>query len=166
MRSYRDTLILVKERRTLVRILRLADLFAVLLTVATYLAVLTVATLGDIWYAIRLLVTTGVPFIVVSVLRRLLNAPRPYELYSDIYETPPRSGRGASFPSRHVFSAFAIGTEIVFIYPAVGCAVLFLGVLIAVSRVLLGKHFPRDVIAGALVGVATSLIGMIIMNIV
>lgn len=163
MKSYRDILISIKSRPRLTRVLKLADIAAVLITVAAYAAVLVVTYLSDRLYALKLLAVSAVPFILVSILRRIINAPRPYELHPDIYDLPPKKREGCSFPSRHVFSSFSIGTAICFVYPLAGAALILLGAVISVSRVLLGKHFTRDVIAGALIGAVTSVIGMIIM---
>ncbi len=105
----------------------------------------------------------AVPFIAVSLLRRLVKAPRPYELY-DFYGTRPKIREGESFPSRHAFSAFAIGTAALPLFPVWGSLLLVLGVGMCIARVLLGIHFVRDVAAGALCGLATSLIGLFIIQ--
>ncbi|MFR2587027.1 MAG: phosphatase PAP2 family protein, partial [Adlercreutzia equolifaciens] len=65
-----------------------------------------------------------------------------------------RDGAGESFPSRHAFSAFAIAASWFAAAVPVALALLAVAALLAVCRVLGGVHFPRDVIAGALVGVA------------
>ena len=48
-------------------------------------------------------------FLALSRIRKLINSPRPYEVY-DILPLIPRDGQGQSFPSRHVFSIFLITT--------------------------------------------------------
>jgi undecaprenyl-diphosphatase len=58
----------------------------------------------------------------------------------------------ASFPSDHASAAFAIAVAVVLLDPLVGVAFLVLAVLIAVGRVVVGEHYPGDVIAGALIG--------------
>ena len=103
-----------------------------------------------------------VPFILVTVLRRLINAPRPYEVY-DFYTTPPKDKKGRSFPSRHVYSASVIATLTCFLYPVLGTVLCVLALTLAVLRVLLGIHFLRDVITGALVGVFAALLGVLIL---
>lgn len=101
-----------------------------------------------------------VSFLLLSVIRKGINAKRPYEVF-ETSPVIPKSTKGKSFPSRHVFSIFVIGTT--FLYacpiPALGIVVLILGVLLAVLRVVSGVHFPRDVIAGSLFGIACSIIG-------
>lgn len=108
-----------------------------------------------------LLITLAIPFIAVTVARRVIDEPRPIQTYT-FYSESRSSTRSASFPSRHVFSAFAIGVATLPYSTVLGIAALVSGVMLAVTRVLIGKHFPRDVIAGALIGASTSLIGMLI----
>ena len=112
-----------------------------------------------------MLVAAGVPFVLVTLFRHLVNAPRPYEMY-DFYQTPPKNKCGKSFPSRHVFSGFVIAT-LAFAY-SLPLALVMLGfaVILAVSRVLLGIHFIRDVVCGALVGVVSGVIGIVIFNLI
>ena len=109
--------------------------------------------------AMLLLVFSAVPFLLVSAWRRFLNAPRPYEMYN-FYDVLPKNKKGRSFPSRHVFSIFLIATFAVTISPYLFAALIILGVALAVSRVLLGVHFIRDVVAGAIIGSASALIGI------
>ena len=111
---------------------------------------------------IKALIIMGVPFVLVTLLRRVIDLKRPYGVYG-FYEEPPKDKKGRSFPSRHAFSAFVIGTTAVFLYPLVGGVLLLFGILLSVCRVLLGIHFIRDVLCGALIGVASALIGVLIL---
>ena len=117
MDKYRRLLVAVRDRPRTARVLKLVDIFAVLFTVIFYVAALILVSLSDLLVAVRLGIICAVPFVIVSLVRRWINAPRPYEVYSDIYEVAPKSRAGASFPSRHAFSVFAIGTELLFVYP-------------------------------------------------
>ena len=55
---------------------------SVLLSVLSYAMLLVGAYLKEPMLALRICVAGAVPFFVVTVLRKLINAPRPYELYS------------------------------------------------------------------------------------
>ena len=119
---------------------------------------------GDYLGAVKLSVLAGVPFVIVSLMRELIDCNRPYEVIECEALSDMASGRkkGHSFPSRHVFSAFIIGTLWMILSPYVGAATLLFGAVIAISRVLLGIHFLRDVVVGAVIGVASGVIGILI----
>lgn len=106
------------------------------------------------------LLVPGISFVLVTVIRRAIDAPRPYT----VFNTPPvipKDTRGNSFPSRHAFSIFIIGMTFCACCPLVwaGPVVLTLGCVLAVLRVVGGVHFPRDVVAGAALGIALGWLG-------
>ena len=88
-------------------------------------------------------------FILVTILRKFVNAKRPYELLG-VQPLIPKNKRGESFPSRHVASAFILALAFWYINLPLGLLVMLIALLIAVIRPLAGIHFPRDVIASAL----------------
>ena len=120
--------------------------------------------LNDARFVVLYLVFLGVPFAFVSLLRRWIDSKRPYEIYDFTLYRAPREKIGQSMPSRHVFSAFAIGILCLFVHLPLGICVSILGVFIAFFRVLLGIHFIRDVIVGALIGTFSGAVGGIILN--
>lgn len=63
-----------------------------------------------------------------------------------------------SFPSGHAVVAFACATVISFAVPRFRWPLYALAALIAFSRVYVGVHFPGDVAAGAVIGVAVGLL--------
>lgn len=107
---------------------------------------------------IRILLVTGISFILVSVIRHLIDAERPYAKYNF---TPlvQKDKTGDSMPSRHVFSAFVIGMALWYINAFLGGVILVLGIAMAVVRVLVGVHFPKDVVVGAFMGIISGVIG-------
>ena len=119
---------------------------------------------GEYVSALKLTVLTAVPFLAVTALRTLINCERPYEVFDIAELSDLRSGarHGHSFPSRHVFSAFIIGVMWLKYSLPLGIVGIVLGVYIALQRVLLGIHFPRDVISGAVIGSLSGLIGVLI----
>lgn len=108
---------------------------------------------------IPLLLVPAVSFFLVSIFRTKYGALRPYEKYGF---TPliPKDTQGKSFPSRHVFSIFVIATVVCYVWLLPGIILLLLGMVLAVLRVVMGVHFPKDVLAGAMLGVVSGCFGM------
>ena len=90
-------------------------------------------------------------FMILSLLRKKLNAPRPYEVW-EIVPLLDRDSPGQSMPSRHVFSATIISMACLHASLSVGVILLVLSALLGLVRVLGGVHFPKDVVVGYICG--------------
>ena len=110
---------------------------------------------------LRAVLVPGVSFVLVTALRKAINAPRPYEVF-ETASVIPKDTRGNSFPSRHTFSIFVIAMTFCACCPLAwaGPVMLAAGVLLAVIRVVSGVHFPRDVVVGALLGMLAGFVGL------
>lgn len=104
----------------------------------------------------------AIPFVLVSILRAGINAPRPYELLP-FYEKAPKHKSGRSFPSRHIFSVFVIAVALMQYSILSGAVLILVGVVMAFARVALGIHFVRDAVAGAAIGIISGIVGLIIL---
>ena len=109
---------------------------------------------------LKILLIPLVSFIVLSTVRYFLNMPRPYEKY-DIKPLYNKKTKGKSCPSRHTFSAFVIGFSIMYVSVPLGTVITFLAIILAVTRVLCGIHFIRDVIWGLIAAVLSALMGLL-----
>ena len=90
--------------------------------------------------------------VFVSVFRKLLNKKRPYEVYG-IPSVFNKQTKGESMPSRHTASAFIIAMTFLYIDFDLGVIALSMATLIAISRVLAGAHFIRDVLVGMAISI-------------
>ncbi len=90
--------------------------------------------------------------ILVSALRCIVNAKRPYEVYN-YSPAVHKDTKGKSFPSRHTASAFIIAMAFLYIDIQIGVIMLVLATLIGITRVLSGVHFIKDVLFGALLSI-------------
>ena len=86
-------------------------------------------------------------FVILSFLRKKINAPRPYEEW-DIKPLLDRDSPGQSMPSRHVFSATIISMACLHASLFVGVILLVLSAFLGLVRVLGGVHYPKDVVVG------------------
>lgn len=121
------------------------------------LYLLKLLTERNTWF-IRALLVPAVSFVCLSVIRRIINAPRPYEKF-DIPPVLEKDTTGKSFPSRHVFSVFVIAMTVFYEHPGAGILLGIIGLLLGIVRVAVGVHEPRDIVAGAIAGIACGLIG-------
>ena len=85
------------------------------------------------------------------VLKRWAARPRPFTCCSDI-RLCARALDRFSFPSGHTLHAVAFTVIVVEHFPVAGWALWPFTLLVALSRVALGLHYPSDVAAGALIG--------------
>lgn len=137
-----------------------------------------VSRLGDgvFWYSIMLgiLLTKGeaglqpvmhmllVGLVCMSIYKWLKGKtlrPRPYEVHQDIWLTGRPLDR-FSFPSGHTLHAIAFSLVMLAYYPQLFWLILPFTVLVALSRVVLGLHYPSDVLAGAAIGAQIALISL------
>ena len=86
-------------------------------------------------------------FVILSFLRKKINAPRPYEEW-DIKPLLDRDSHGQSMPSRHVFSATIISMACMHASLPIGMICLTLSACLGLVRVLGGVHYPKDVVVG------------------
>lgn len=111
---------------------------------------------------IRIILVTGSSFILVSVFRHFYNELRPYAIY-DFNPIVRKEKRGESMPSRHVFSGFVIGMAFLYAAPYLSIPVFICSILMCIGRVVGGVHFPKDVIAGAVIGMISGWIGFFLL---
>ena len=86
-------------------------------------------------------------FVILSLLRKKINAPRPYEEWG-IKPLLDRDSPGQSMPSRHVFSATIISMACLHASLSVGVILLVFSALLGLVRVLGGVHYLKDVVVG------------------
>lgn len=92
------------------------------------------------------------------VIKNLVCRPRPFQQFPEYVSLliPPPSG--FSFPSGHSCSSFAAAVVLFAFSKKWGVPALLLAGLIAFSRIFLFVHWPTDVLAGIVLGIASALL--------
>lgn len=92
-------------------------------------------------------------------MKPLVNRERPFTAVAAVHVIGGRP-HDASFPSGHAANAFAGALVLSRLAPGARIAWWTIAVAVACSRVYLGVHYPFDVLAGALVGLASGALVM------
>jgi undecaprenyl-diphosphatase len=87
----------------------------------------------------------AVAYVINFVIHSAWDRPRPYETH--VIRHPWSSSTDASFPSDHASISLAIAFAVLAFDVTAGAVLLVAAILIAVGRVLIGAHYPGDVLA-------------------
>ena len=134
-------------------LLRTFNRFMTVVMPIVYLTLLTTIYFRE-GFGKQVLIYVFIPasgFVILSFLRKKINAPRPYEVW-EIVPLLDRDSPGQSMPSRHVFSATIISMACLHASLSVGVILLVLSAFLGLVRVLGGVHFPKDVVVGYMCG--------------
>ena len=151
----------IYDNKKLTKALKITSHGCVVIHIAAYMYLLYTAARNSYKELIGAAFITFLPFLIVSLMRAKIKTSRPYEIYS-FYEIKPKDREGGSFPSRHVFSAFAVATLAAVYSVPLSVCLYIVGLCMWACRVLLGIHFFRDCLCGAIIGVVSVLIGIFI----
>jgi len=102
------------------------------------------------------LASASLALLINRVVAELWTRQRPFATHPSAHVWGGRS-HDPSFPSDHASAAFAIAFTILLFDQVVGSIFVVAAVVVAVGRVVVGAHYPSDVLAGLLVGLGSAL---------
>ncbi|OGN97274.1 MAG: hypothetical protein A2Z71_00155 [Chloroflexi bacterium RBG_13_50_21] len=119
---------------------------------------------GDRLGAYELFLGTLTLWIVVELVKALVRRSRPIIRVTQARIVGYRFG-GRSFPSGHTSQAFFMATLMAsHIHASLWLVILLysIALLVGITRMYVGAHYPRDVLAGAILGSAWGLLGVLV----
>jgi undecaprenyl-diphosphatase len=103
----------------------------------------------------RAMATLVVSHLIVQLVKRTVGRPRPARVLGDValVVEPDQF----SFPSGHAAAAMSVAIVYSFAFPALAGALIPIAMLVGMSRVCLGVHYPGDVLIGQIIALLTAL---------
>ena len=98
---------------------------------------------------IRILIVPLCVFLGVTVMRKIILRPRPYEKFH-ISPVIPNERKGQSFPSRHTASAVIIALSAFLVNVPFAIVLCAVALVVTTGRVLAGIHYISDVLFATL----------------
>ncbi len=102
--------------------------------------------------------------LMIEIIKLYIRRVRPYIKLKKIRIVGSKAS-GRSFPSGHTGQAFFLASLIMHYYNVnvyLGILLYATALLVGITRIYVGMHYPRDVIAGALLGTAWGIIGVMV----
>lgn len=104
------------------------------------------------WYPVLHMIVAGLSgTLIYKRLKAATLRPRPYVLHQEIAQNVDILDQ-YSFPSGHTLHAVTFAIVAAVYFPGLAWLVASFTALVALSRLVLGVHYPTDVIAGIIIG--------------
>jgi undecaprenyl-diphosphatase len=103
--------------------------------------------------------TGALGVVAYKLLKRAFVRERPFIAHAAIDLAMPPLDR-YSFPSGHTLHAVSFALQASMHFPQLAWVLIPLALTIAASRVVLGLHYPTDVLAGAILGASLGALGL------
>lgn len=110
-------------------------------------------------HSLEMLVVGFIALLIYRMLKSWTSRQRPCHVDNDILQNVPALDL-YSFPSGHTMHAVSFSFVLTSYYPEWGWLVWPFTLLVAISRLVLGLHYPSDVVVGALIGAGVAIISV------
>lgn len=91
-------------------------------------------------------------WVFATIMQKIIKSPRPFLLFEEIKPLFIHGGLD-SFPSGHSMVFATLATSLFFVNKKIGILFAGISLIVGLSRVACGVHFPIDVIAGYIGGI-------------
>jgi len=140
---------------------------SIIIFCAQYLSYIMIAVLGlflifgkdrkrelkMIFYAIAGVILSRL--VIVEIIRYFYPVTRPFVVYQF---TPLIYDYASSFPSGHAAFFFALATIVFLFHKKWGIAYFLGAIIISISRIMAGVHWPMDILGGILVSIGAAIV--------
>jgi len=108
-------------------------------------------------------IAVALALVVDTVLKSAFAEVRPCRVVPDVHTLLPCDPpTDYAFPSNHTVIVAAFAVALLLVHRKWGIWALVFAVLMGISRVYVGAHYPHDVLAGFVVGAGVALLGLVV----
>lgn len=148
----------LRSQKNIVKLIKFLYTALPLLMFVVYPVIIVMNGLNGIDHKFILsIVIPAVTLVGVGVMRKLINKERPYERFNT-NSLIEKDKSGQSFPSNHATCGFVIAMTGFTLNLWLGFALLFVALIIALTRIFAGVHFIIDVLAGVFIGILMGIV--------
>lgn len=108
--------------------------------------------------AVAATASAALALVVAIPLAHAVDRMRPFVSHRGHVHLLVAHASDAGFPSDHVTGTFGLAAGMCLYDPLLGVLLFVLAVVVIFARVYVGVHYPADVLAGALLGIAAALV--------
>ncbi|MFL5962489.1 MAG: phosphatase PAP2 family protein [Gaiellaceae bacterium] len=94
--------------------------------------------------------------VINRIVAAIHHRDRPFLTHPSAHVFGPHK-TDPSLPSDHATASLAIAVSVLLIDPVVGAVFLVLAILIAIGRVIIGEHYPGDVLVSTVIAVTVAI---------
>lgn len=102
-------------------------------------------------HAVEYIFVTLSVYVLVQIVKVITMIPRPFVTLTGINSLSPYEV-GYSFPSLHAAMTVALATIVYLHHKRLGILLYGFAVVVCLSRIYIGVHYPKDVFVGAMLG--------------
>lgn len=129
---------------------RVTKLFDPIVATLMMIIIFIVSEFNQHPVGVHLVLLVAMTQLIAHTIKRIVNRKRPFETLPDVlfFLKPPKDVY--SFPSGHTCGAFTFMLVLSRYFPSFFVVMSVLAVLVGISRIYLGFHYPTDVIVGGI----------------
>lgn len=101
--------------------------------------------------------------VFIRVMKKIFGRERPFLKLSNV-NALKLNLKDHSFPSGHTTAAFSLNVTMALVFPQFALLFIAVAILVGISRIYMGVHYPTDVIGGIIVGSTFALVCNSILN--
>lgn len=106
---------------------------------------------------VECVIALGTTWLMVQAIKVFVAYPRPFHIVPEINALIPGQS-GYSFPSGHTAMIFAVATITYYYHRRLGQLLFAFALVVGMSRIYTGVHYPVDVLVGAGIGIGVPVV--------